>query len=141
MGFNYERGVAEMLEDLGHRTESTMWHVYGSWDNTLSDHAWNLYTHYDKTTPGQAQCGNVHYAPDSQSDYDWGNVNYVYSACDDWNNYPNLTGSKQNINCLAWSCDARSYHKWWLGHLPHASGTSSGKLNNWWRYIADYNNI
>ena|SRR5438105_1937365 len=30
MGFNYERGVGEMLEDYGHRTESIMRHVYGS---------------------------------------------------------------------------------------------------------------
>lgn len=141
MGFSYERGVSEMLEDLGHRTESTMWHVYGSWNNTLSDHAWNLYTHYDKTTPGQARCGNVHYAPNSQSDYDWSNTSYVDSYCVDWLNFPNLTGIKQNINCSTWNCDSRSYHKWWLDHLPHASGTSSGKLNNWWRYIADYNNI
>lgn len=28
MGFNYERGVGEMLEDMGHRTESIMDHVF-----------------------------------------------------------------------------------------------------------------
>ena len=31
MGFNYERGVAEMLHDLCHRTESTMSRIYGGW--------------------------------------------------------------------------------------------------------------
>ena len=30
MGFNYERGVGEMLEDFGHRTESIMTHVVGA---------------------------------------------------------------------------------------------------------------
>ncbi|MFO0985361.1 MAG: hypothetical protein U1E76_27120 [Planctomycetota bacterium] len=33
MGFNYERGVGEMLEDFGHRTESIMTHVFGRWEN------------------------------------------------------------------------------------------------------------
>ena len=28
MGFNVERGVGEMLEDFGHRTESIMTHVW-----------------------------------------------------------------------------------------------------------------
>jgi len=28
MGFNYERGVGEMLEDLGHRAESILSHVF-----------------------------------------------------------------------------------------------------------------
>ena len=33
MGFNYERGVGEMLEDLGHRAESILTHVFGGWES------------------------------------------------------------------------------------------------------------
>jgi hypothetical protein len=31
MGFNYERGVAEMIHDLSHRTAATMSRVFGGW--------------------------------------------------------------------------------------------------------------
>jgi len=71
MGFNYERGVGEMLEDFGHRVESIMTHIYGSWE-AKETHAWNRFTLYDKVAPGKAGCGNVHYAPNSEKDYDWG---------------------------------------------------------------------
>ena len=78
MGFNYERGGGEMLEDFGHRTESIMMHVYGSWEPKPT-HAWNRFTLYDKVAPGQAACGNVHFAPNSDGDYDWGNRRSVHS--------------------------------------------------------------
>jgi len=137
MGFNYERGVPEMLEDLAHRTEGTMRHIYGSWEPQLT-HAWNRFTLYDKVAPGNAVCGNVHYAPNSQSDYDWSNQAVVASSCDDWLNYPNLTGSTQNINCSPWNCNGYDYKKWWLNHLPHTPGQTDGKWNNWWRYVVNY---
>jgi hypothetical protein len=123
MGFNYERGIGEMLEDYGHRTESIMWHVYGSWD-ALETHAWNRFTLYDKELSGKAACGNVHYAPNSQSDYDWGNTTYVWSSCDDWlNNYPNLQGTKKSVNRTEWGGgDIRLHHRWWFNHIPHVAG-------------------
>ena len=34
MGFNFERGVGEMLEDLGHRAESILYKVF---ENTRGD--------------------------------------------------------------------------------------------------------
>jgi len=140
MGFSYERGVGEMLEDLGHRTESVMTYVFGSWAPN-ENHDWNKFTLYDKVAPGKANCGNVHYGPNSLSDYDWANTNYVDSYCDDWYNYPTLQGIKKLVNCTTWGCEIRGHHKWWLKHLPRAGGTTNGKLNNWWRYIVDYNNI
>ncbi|MFQ6131213.1 MAG: hypothetical protein ACE5R4_04195 [Armatimonadota bacterium] len=135
MGFNYERGVGEMLEDLGHRTESILWHVYGSWE-PKETHAWNRFTLTEKALPGKAGCGNVHYAPNSESDYDWGNQRYVWSTCDDWYNYPNLTGEKRRVNCEEWGGgDIRAHHKWWFDHIPRAPGKTDGHLNNWWKYI------
>jgi hypothetical protein len=139
MGFNYERGVGEMLEDLGHRTESIMTHVYRSWQPKPT-HAWNRFTLYDMLAPGQAACGNVHFAPNSQSDYDWGNKTPVRSTCDDWLTYPRLTGKSRVVTSADWgSGDIRAHHKWWLDHLPRVPGRTEGKLNNWWAYVCDFN--
>jgi len=63
MGFNYERGVGEMLEDYGHRTGSIMSHVYGGWDHRAPKTNWDRFTLYEKVAPGRAACGNVQYAP------------------------------------------------------------------------------
>lgn len=138
MGFNYERGVGEMLEDFGHRVESIMTHIYGSWE-PKETHAWNKFTLYDKVAPGKAGCGNVHYAPNSEKGYDWGNKRLVWSTCDDWLNYPKLKGKKRLVNCSEWGDgDIRLHHKWWLKHLPHADGRApDGKLANWWVYIVN----
>jgi hypothetical protein len=139
MGFNYERGVGEMLEDLGHRTESIMTHVYGSWEPKPT-HAWNRFTLYDKVAPGQAACGNVHFAPNSQKDYDWGNRTPVRSTCDDWLDYPKLTGKSRTVTCADWgNGNIREHHRWWFRHLPRAPGRTDGKLNNWWAYVVDFN--
>jgi len=139
MGFNYERGVSEMFEDLGHRVEGTMRHVYGSWTAGSDSHAWNKYTLLDKDAPGRAGCGNIHFAPNSTSDYDWGNTRTVTSSCEDWLNYPNLTGATQSFSCSKWGCDGYAYKKWWHSHLPKAAGTGpDGKLNNWWSYVFNY---
>ena len=137
MGFNYERGVSEMIEDMGHRTESVMRQVYGSWEAQLT-HAWNRFTLLDKDKPGEAACGNIHFGPNSTSDYDWSNIRTVSSNCEDWPNYPNLTGATEQFNCSRWGCDGYSYKKWWFAHLPRYSGKTDGKWNNWWRYILDY---
>jgi len=139
MGFNYERGVGEMLEDLGHRTESIMTHVFGSWE-PKETHAWNRFTLYDKVAPGHAACGNVHFAPNSDTDYDWGNKRRVWSTCDDWLAYPKLTGKRRMVDCSEWGGgDIREHHKWWFRHIPKAPGRTQGKLNNWWCYIVDFN--
>ncbi len=143
-GFNYERGVGEMLENLGHRTESIMTHVYGSWSADPT-HAWNRFTLHEQIRPGGAACGNVHWAPNSQYDYDWGNTRYVWSTHNDWlYNYPLLTGQREWVNCAAWgNGDIRLHHKWWFQRLPHVEGTTMEygmvRLNNWWDYIYDFN--
>jgi hypothetical protein len=138
MGFNYERGVGEMLESFGHRVESILRHVFGSWE-PRETHAWNRFTLHDSVAPGRAGCGNVHFAPNSERDYDWGNRRVVWSTCDDWLFYPHLTGQRRQVNCQEWgNGDTRAHHRWWLQHLPHAEGRSDGKLNNWWAYATDF---
>jgi hypothetical protein len=140
MGFNYERGVGEMLEDQGHRTESIMRRVYGSWEPDET-HMWNRFTLYDKVAPGKAACGNVHFAPNSTRDYDWGNKKPVLSSADDWLDYPNLTGEKRLMTCADWGGgEIRAHHNWWLTRLPKAPGKGpDGKQANWWKYTVDLN--
>ncbi len=139
MGFNYERGVGEALESFGHRAESILKKVYGSWE-AKPTHDWNRFTLYDKVAPGNAACGNIHFAPNSRRDYDWGNPTPVLSSCDDWLNFPNLTGKKRMMSAKDWgNGDIRLHHKWWFRHLPKAPGKKGDKENNWWKYIFDYN--
>ncbi|MEJ2748087.1 MAG: hypothetical protein P8183_09295 [Anaerolineae bacterium] len=138
MGFNYERGPGEMLENLGHRTESILSHVYR---NRRGDaNLWERFTRYDLTHPGQAECGTVHFAPNSVRDYDWGNGRVVSSTCDNWLNFPDLAGLPRRVNCQEWgSGDIRQHHLWWLGHLPHVAGKTGGIAHNWWQYVIDPN--
>ncbi len=139
MGFNYQRGVGEMLECFGHRIESIMRHVYGSWTHDET-HAWNRFTLYDQVAPGKSGCGKMHFAPSSQDDYDWGNEGVVWSTCDDWLNYPNLTGKRRKVDREEWGGgEIRAHHRWWMKHLPHVAGRTKGKLNNWWAYTFDSN--
>ena len=136
MGFNYERGVGEMMESFGHRTESIMSKVY---EKETADHnLWERFTRYDLTHPGASEVGNVHFAPNSLRDYDWGNRRSVSSACDDWHDFPNLSGERRSVNCDEWGGgDIRLHHAWWFRHLPHTEGDTGGILNNWWEYILD----
>lgn len=140
MGFNYERGVGEMLEDLGHRTESIMTKVYGGWE-PKETHAWNRFTLYDKVAPGKAAVGNIHFAPNSTKDYEWGNKTPVMSTADDWLDYPNLTGKQRLMTAADWgNGEIRAHHKWWFHRLPKAPGKGpDGKQANWWKYAIDYN--
>ena len=140
MGFNYERGAGEMLENLGHRVESIMRRVYGGWEPEET-HAWNRFTLYEKVAPGKAACGTIHFAPNSTKDYEWDSKTPVMSTADDWLNYPNLTGKSRLMTCADWGRgDIRLHKKWWLTRLPKAPGKGpDGKLANWWKYVVDFN--
>ena len=139
-GFNFEREAAEMIHDAGHRMESIMNAVFG-WPDYSKDYQdytdWEKFSAYDQVSPGHAGIGLIHFAPNSTSDYDWDNKTSVNSYCDDWLNYPNLTGIQRTVDCAEWNADQRGFIKWWFSHLPHAAGTnlSNGKYNNWWIYF------
>jgi hypothetical protein len=140
MGFNYERGVGEMLEDLGHRAESILSHVFRGARGDAN--LWERFTRYDKTHPGRAECGNVHFAPNSLRDYDWGNRRQVLSRCDDWLNFPALTGAARPVDCRDWgNGDIRLHHLWWFRHFPHVAGATGGRSHNWWEYVIDPNRV
>ncbi len=140
MGFSFERGVGEMLEDLGHRAESILAHVFRH--NRGEANLWERFTRCDKTHPGRAECGNVHFAPNSLSDYDWGNPRSVPSRCDAWLRFPDLSAAVRRVNCTEWGGgDIRLHHLWWFHHLPHVAGEANGISHNWWEYVMQVNNL
>jgi hypothetical protein len=141
MGFSYERGVGEMLENLGHRVESIMEKTFEHMNG--EDNLWKRFSRYDKLAPGRAAVGNVHFAPNSDRDYDWNNPSTVRSECDDWlYNFPNLRGQTRMVTASDWgNGDIRKHHVWWLTHLPKVAGRTNGIRNNWWQYVMDPNHV
>lgn len=142
MGLNYERDVACALESFGHRSESILSHVYGSWNSgTNVLHLWDRFTRIAKDAPGMAACGNVHFPPNGVADYNYANTNAVSSFADDWRlNYPDLRGTTRRFNAAEWNYDHRQYLKWWFDHMPRKAGRyPDRKLNNWWGYLVDFN--
>jgi hypothetical protein len=142
MGFNYERGVGEMLENISHRAESIMRRVYRS--RKSDKNLFDRFLRYDKIAPQEANMGSVHFAPNSAHDYDWGNRTPVLSCGDDWYQYPHLPNppNYRKVTAEDWgNGDIRAHHKWWLEHLPKVSGVTDGIANNWWIYIIDPNRV
>ena len=141
MGFSYERGVGEMLEDLGHRAESIMEKTFEKLRG--ADNLWQRFTRYNQTHKGQAALGNVHFAPNSERDYDWNNPSTVLSECDDWrDNFPNFKGITREVTAADWgNGDIQKHHVWWMSHFPKTKGRKNGIHNNWWQYIANPNNV
>ncbi len=141
MGFNYERGVGEMLESFGHRAESIMVKTFEKLVGNAN--LWQRFIRYEKSAPGKAACGNVHFAPNSERDYDWNNPNPVPSESWDWLlNFPNFAGDIRNVTSAEWgSGDTRLHHQWWMKHFPHVAGRQNGIVHNWWQYIIDPNKV
>jgi hypothetical protein len=138
MGYNYQRGRGEMLENIGHRAESILTHVFRHTKG--EDNLYERFTRYDKTHPGQAEVGVVHYAPNSLKDYDWGNKTKVKSRADAWKNFPNLAGEPRIVDTTEWgNGDTLAHHVWWFQHFPHITGGKNGVAYNWYKYVIDPN--
>ncbi len=140
MGYNYQRGLGEMLEDMGHRAESVMRQVFRNKQG--DDNLFERFGRYDKIAPGQAEVGIVHYAPNSLKDYDWGNMTKVPSRWYVWNNFPNLAGDPVTVDATVWGGgEIRAHHIWWTSLLPHITGGTGGVAYNWWKYLIDPNTV
>ena len=138
MGFNYQRGVGEMLEAFGHRAESIMKYTFRNQQGDAN--LWQRFIRYDKTHPGLSEVGLMHFAPNSVKDYDWGNKTRVPARCDNWLNFPNLSGAPRIVDCADWGDgNIRGHHQWWFRRLPHITGAANGIAYNWWQYIVDPN--
>jgi hypothetical protein len=137
MGYNYERGVAEMIHDLCHRAESTMARVYGGWKSEQLTNHWARFAATEFKS-GAAGLGDCHHPPNAEKDYDYGNPRTVLSTAEDWLKWPNLTGATTPVNRDTWGGPDyhRNYMKWWFAHFPQAPGVNAdGKLNDWWEYL------
>jgi hypothetical protein len=141
MGFNFERGVGEMLEDLGHRAESMLFKVYEGMEGK-TENLWERFLRIERDVPGKSEVGSVHFSPNSVKDYDWGNLKPVRAYCDNWYNFPDLTGEARMVDCSEWGKgDIRLHHLWWFRHMPHIIGERDGISTNWWDYIIDSNTV
>jgi hypothetical protein len=142
MGFNYERGVAEMVHDLVHRTEFTMKRVYGGWNMRNPQTPWDQFTQNAFDSPDAlAAVGTCHHPPNAQKDYDYANARTVLSNADEWLQYPATSDTAKPVNRETWGGPdyQRGYLNWWLERLPHAPGTAGdGRLHNWWRYVFQF---
>jgi len=156
MAFSYERGVGEMLESFGHRSESLVSKVFNCQDFVAwayrpdrvpatvgpSLNLFQQFISFDQIAPGKAGIGTIHYAPNSNQDYDWNNPRLVPSNCYDWYNFPKFQQDIHQVNADEWGDgDIRVHHKWWLKHLPKVAGRTTGVANNWWQYMIDPNLI
>lgn len=159
MGFNYQRGVGEMLEDISHRAESILARLFHAeqflgWAYTLqrsprtvtnaNPTLFERFMYFDQIAPGKANIGTVHYAPNSLADYQWGIATPVLACADDWYQFPNLPTPPNYhlMDARDWgNGDIRAHHKWWLRHLPKATGVTNNIANNWWKYFIDPNNV
>jgi hypothetical protein len=151
MGLNYERGVSEALHSFGHRCESIMARVFGSWSgNTTVNHLWDRFTRIGPVHGvNVAGCGNVHFPPNASADYEYSVLSSVTSEADRWLTYPALTGALQSVNANTWGGPdhGRNFLRWWMTRFPKAPGryvdavnpSNHGKLNNWWGYLVDMN--
>jgi hypothetical protein len=154
MGFSFERGVGEMLESFGHRSESLVSKLFNCQDfvawayrpgrvpPTLGPNI-NLFQQFmsfDQIAPGKSGVGTIHYAPNSDKDYEWNNPRQVSSNCTDWEKFPKFQNEFRPVNADEWgNGDIRIHHKWWLSHLRKVAGRTRGVANNWWQYIMDPN--
>ena len=96
MGFSYERGVDEMLEDLGHRMEGVMAHVFNE------DPRWEP---SQKTEWGKfvSSYGWMHQPP-----------NILYSL----QQYIYDDPAVKPTPCSAWGCTKSGFESWWFNKLP-----------------------
>ena len=137
MGFNYERGVAEMLESLCHRVEATMSRAYGGWQVDHLSHDWARFA-ANQAQSGTAGVGTCHWPPNAEHEYDFDNPRVVLSNAPYWRDYPSRPDTHEHVSRETWGGPdyARRYFNWWFAHLPRAAGQSGdGHEQNWWKYV------
>jgi len=142
MGPSPERHLDCAIHNFGHRAESTMMKVYGSWQQNSISHNWEKFALVDYLSPDFAYsgCGNIHYPPNGVRDYDYNNFSSVPSNCDAFFNYPNLgklSDTISPVSCELWNCDDLGYLKYWFSHFPSYMGCTPDNIsNNWWKYFS-----
>lgn len=141
-GFNYERGVAEMMHNAAHRTEATMNRAYGPWNLKNPTNNWEKFSANHDQSSELAGVGTCHWPANAKNDYDYGNKREVTSWADAFLTYPKLDLQRKPVSRDTWS-RGPDYHldymKWYFAHIPRATGVNDdGKQNNWFKYIFDF---
>lgn len=144
MGYSYERALAEIIEDFGHRFEFTLYHVFRNSGSTIP--MWR----YFMARPGSSVAGtnygigNTHSPANTSKDYEWDNPTVVNSfATDFFENYPNFSTSRTTqVSCATWGCTQLGYFRWMFQHMPTYPGTAqNGTKLDWWGYLFDPNTV
>ncbi len=145
-GFSYERGVAEMVHNLGHRQENHGQRAFGSWNLANPVTPWDEFSsNYLETVSGPYGVGTCHVPANADDHYDYGDERVVSSTAWDFVNYPNLTGSATNVGRDSWAMgDVPDYHRdylnWYFAMMPGNAGTDAdGRMANWYKYTWDFN--
>ena len=143
MGPSVERSIPEAVHNFGHRAESTMKFIYGSWVQNSIAHAWDKFALLKSSSPSfdYSGCGNVHAPPNATAGYDYSDLASVLTNCDDFANYPGLAEPSvvsHPVDCTAWGCSQMGFLGYWFSHIPSAVGCGpDGYANDWWDYIAN----
>jgi hypothetical protein len=144
MGFNYERALPEAIHDFGHRSEATLTHLFGGWSQDRTGNDWERFGLVAAQSPtlGFSGCGSIHYPPTATQDYQYDNSTPVQSVCDDFLDYPVLSGEPAAaavpMTCAAWGCSELGFYAWWFQHLPEVEGKDAeGRPMDWLHAVVD----
>lgn len=145
-GFNYERGVAEMIHNLGHRIENHGQRAFGAWNLAEPVTAWDRYSsNYLESNEGPYGVGTAHVPANADGHYDYADPRVVSSIADQFVDYPNAPGPASDVTMTTWTMgpvpdDQRDYLNWYLAMMPRNDGTAAdGRAANWYKYIWDFN--
>ncbi len=146
MGFSYERTVAEMLHDLGHRSEALVQAGIGFslWDRFDGQRErygepYDCPPEPDATHPevdaSTAHAGNVHFPPNAYCHYQYDRPLTVLSDAYQWAGFPTLNGGQTPVSDATWGGTQEGFLMWWLARFPRNPGSTAGVYNDWWRYV------
>jgi hypothetical protein len=145
-GFNYERGVGEMLHNLSHRTENHGQRAFGSWNLSNPVTAFDHFSANYLESPGHtAGVGTCHVPANGDDHYDYWDERVVDSTAFDFVNYPTLTGATTAVSRDTWAMGPapdyhRDYMNFYFGMMPRgAEVAADGRQANWFKYIWDFN--
>jgi hypothetical protein len=134
-----------LMHDIGHRVEATMTYITSVWNGNDYDKYWVNFARWGTGNNNTANtCGNTHFPTNATSDYEYSSSKTESSSCADWKNFPNLTGTRVNVNCNSWGCTDSGWQEYWLGSLPSSAGevtmtSNKGKQfsfkKDWWYYL------
>lgn len=137
------------LHVYGHRVEATLNYLTQVWNETDRQTYWENFSNVSRyaTNPNPftgVGCGNAHFPKNGTNHYDYYNQTSMDFNCPDWQNFPNLTGETENLDCYDWGCTDPGWGAHWLGSLPNGAGETMITRNdtreipvwkNWWGYI------